>query len=211
MRHGAAIHEMGSEDLMQLLDGELTAERASEVAAHVSGCAECREMMAKLQESSAQLAAWKVGEVGQASQALERLRRRANEAARRRRGANLLGPRSAAVACGLLLALTFWAQRLPSRIQVDEQTVRAKLIKTASSNPKYPEEARRKKIQGEVILHIVVARDGSVKKLKVVSGDPILAKAAAEGVKRWKFEPTTVDGKTVEVESDVQIGFRLDP
>lgn len=211
MKRGVAVHEVTSEEIMQMLDGELTAERARLVAMHARGCAECRDLEAALREGSEQLAVWTVRDLGQTRQELENLRMRGKGRTRRWRFAALLRPRYAAAICAVILLLTFWAQRSPSRIQVDEQTVRAKLVKTESPDPKYPEEARKSNLQGEVILHIVVARDGSVKKLKVVSGEPVLAKAAAEAVSKWKFQPTVADGKAVEVESDVRVGFKLYP
>jgi len=56
-----------------------------------------------------------------------------------------------------------------------------------------------------------VARNGTVKQLDVVKGDAVLARAAADGVRKWKFRPTVVDGKTVEVESEIQVQFTLLP
>lgn len=89
--------------------------------------------------------------------------------------------------------------------------MRAKLTKDSAPNPRYPEEARRNCIQGVVNLHLLVAKDGTVKSLKVTSGNPLLAKASEETVKHWKFEPTLVNGKSVEVETNVEITFVLYP
>ena len=77
---------------------------------------------------------------------------------------------------GVALALTFWAQTSPSRIQLSEREVRAKLTKREAAQVQYPEEAKQKGIQGVVRIHIVVGRNGSVKQLDVVQGDPVLAK-----------------------------------
>ena len=129
---------------------------------------------------------------------MARLRQRTNEHGLGRIIGRVLRPRYLAGLCALLVALTFLAQMSPSRIHLQEPEIRAKVKKTESPNPMYPEEARRNGIRGEVQIHIVVGRDGSVRRLKVLSGEPILAKAAVEGVRKWKFEPTILDRKTVE-------------
>ena len=87
----------------------------------------------------------------------------------------------------------------------------AKLVKESSPDPRYPEEARKKGLQGVVKLHVLVAKDGSVKKLSVISGDPILAKSSLDTVRRWKYQPTLSNGKPVEVESVVEITFTIYP
>jgi len=113
--------------------------------------------------------------------------------------------------CLLLLGATIWTQLSPSRITLAQDALQAKLVKESSPDPRYPEEARKKGLQGVVKLHILVAKDGSVKKLSVVSGDPILAKASLDTVRRWKYQPTFSTGKPVEVESDVEITFIIYP
>jgi TonB family protein len=57
--------------------------------------------------------------------------------------------------------------------------------------PIYPELARRMHVSGTVVLHLVVAPDGSVSDAKVESGHALLGPAAQEAVKRWKFEPSS--------------------
>jgi TonB family protein len=55
--------------------------------------------------------------------------------------------------------------------------------------PIYPELARRMHVSGTVVVHLVIAPDGSVADAKVESGHALLGPAAQEAVKRWKFEP----------------------
>jgi TonB family protein len=55
--------------------------------------------------------------------------------------------------------------------------------------PIYPEIARRMAITGRVKLAVVIAANGNVKEAKVIGGHPILANAAMDAVKRWKYEP----------------------
>ncbi len=66
--------------------------------------------------------------------------------------------------------------------------------------PIYPELARRMHVSGTVVLHLVVAPDGSVSDAKVESGHALLGPAAQEAVKRWKFEPSSdISDLTVDV------------
>ena len=208
MKQNPIVHEVSPEVIMQLMDRELPAKREAELAAHLDDCSECRNLIEEFRMDSSQLAAWEIKDSGQAQLALEELRIRV---AKQRGWRTILRPRYAAAFCAVVLALTVWAELSPSRIHVDEQTVRTKLIKAESPTPKYPEEARRNNTQGDVILRIVVARNGTVKQLHVIEGDPVLAKAALEGVRRWKFRPTVVDGKSVEVESEIKVQFTLLP
>jgi TonB family protein len=75
--------------------------------------------------------------------------------------------------------------------------------------PKYPESARKKNIQGIVKLDVIVGKDGSVKSVKVTDGQKDLGKAAVKAVKQWKYKPTLLQGKPVEVETTVDLQFHL--
>lgn len=75
--------------------------------------------------------------------------------------------------------------------------------------PQYPEEAREKKIQGPVVLTALVGTDGAVRELKVVSGDPLLTRAATDAVRRWRFQPHQQDGRLVEFETQITVNFAL--
>jgi TonB family protein len=71
--------------------------------------------------------------------------------------------------------------------KIEKQAAQLRLIK--SPNAPYPEEARRKNIQGKVVLSIVVDAKGKVSDAKVLSGAPELIQAAIDSVKQWEFEP----------------------
>ncbi|MGE5322937.1 MAG: energy transducer TonB [Actinomycetota bacterium] len=75
--------------------------------------------------------------------------------------------------------------------------------------PHYPREARKKHISGDVILEFTISRKGSVENLRVVSGEPILARAAVEAVQKWKYRPYLLNGEPVDVESTTTIRFRM--
>jgi TonB family protein len=75
--------------------------------------------------------------------------------------------------------------------------------------PKYPEEARENGIEGTVRLHAIIARDGSIAQLELVSGHPVLAKSALEAVRQWLYKPTLLNGEPVEVDTTIDVIFSL--
>lgn len=64
-------------------------------------------------------------------------------------------------------------------------------------------------MQGLVVLKTLIAKDGSVADLQLISGHPMLASAAIDAVKQWKYRPYLLDGQPSEVETQVQINFTL--
>jgi TonB family protein len=76
-------------------------------------------------------------------------------------------------------------------------------------DPEYPEEARQRRIEGSVVLTALVGNDGVVRELKVMSGDPLLAKAATDAVRQWRFEPHRLKGRPVEFETRITVNFAL--
>ena len=96
---------------------------------------------------------------------------------------------------------------LPKRVRVSSGVIAGMLIKRVS--PEYPEKARKKRIQGTVFLSEVINKNGDVADLSVISGDPMLAKAALVAAKQWKYRPYLLQGQPVEVESQIQMNFTL--
>jgi len=95
----------------------------------------------------------------------------------------------------------------PLRIRIGGKVQQAKLV--SKFDPIYPPDAIVNKIQGAVRLHVVLAADGSVMKQDVVSGDPVLAKAAQDAVKQWKYLPTLLNDEPVEVDTEIEVVFAL--
>jgi protein TonB len=75
--------------------------------------------------------------------------------------------------------------------------------------PKYPGEAIEKRIAGTVRLHVIIAHDGSVAQMEVISGDPLLVKSALDAVRQWKYRPTLLNGEPVEVDTTIDVIFSL--
>lgn len=70
-----------------------------------------------------------------------------------------------------------------------------------SVQPHYPDLARRNNVYGSARLEVLVARDGSIKEIKVLGGSPLLVQASLDAVKRWKYEPGPAE-TTVVVKFD---------
>ena len=76
-------------------------------------------------------------------------------------------------------------------------------------NPTYPEAARSQHIEGPVVLNAHVLGDGSVGEIEVVAGHPLLAEAAMQAVKQWKFQSYSVNGQPVERQERITVRFSL--
>ena len=79
----------------------------------------------------------------------------------------------------------------------------------AKPNPIYPALARQARIQGKVQLHAIIDKDGRVSELQVVSGHPLLVKAALDAVQNWRYQPTVLNGEPVEVDTTIDVNFVL--
>ena len=75
--------------------------------------------------------------------------------------------------------------------------------------PIYPQEAKDKKVEGTVRLHVVIAIDGTIKQLDVLSGDPLLTQPTLDAVHQWKYRPTLLNGQPVEVDTEITAIFTL--
>ena len=76
-------------------------------------------------------------------------------------------------------------------------------------DPAYPREAEKASLQGLVTLNVVIGPDGVVKDLRPLSGPDVLARAAMDAVKWWRFQPYEVEGKPATVETTIEVEFRL--
>ncbi len=95
----------------------------------------------------------------------------------------------------------------PKRVRVGGQVQAARLVNRPT--PIYPALARQARIQGVVRLHAVIAKDGSVVELQVLSGHPLLVQAALDAVRQWKYQPTLLNGEPVEVDTTIDVNFVL--
>ena len=90
----------------------------------------------------------------------------------------------------------------------DKSAKKGKLIE--APHPIYPEEAKAKKIEGQVSVEIVIGEDGNVISARPVSGPELLQGAAKDAALKARFEPTVVDGKPAKVSGTMTYKFVLD-
>ena len=76
-------------------------------------------------------------------------------------------------------------------------------------DPQYPEAAKTQHLEGAVVLEAHVLGDGTVGNIAIVDGDPLLAEAATQAVKQWKYQPYVVDGRPVERQERITVKFSL--
>jgi TonB family protein len=76
-------------------------------------------------------------------------------------------------------------------------------------SPDYPAQARQLRIEGTVQLEATISKEGNVTNLKVVTGHPILARAAVEAVKQWKYRPYLLNNQAVEIDTQIAVNFKL--
>lgn len=110
--------------------------------------------------------------------------------------------------CALLVSLTVSGQQhYNDGVRISCPLLHSQPIKIV--RPTYPELARQTHVEGRVSLNCLVGRDGSVERIQVKKGHPLLIQAATEAVSQWKFKPLRLNGKAVEIETTVNIDFQL--
>jgi len=95
----------------------------------------------------------------------------------------------------------------PQRIRVSSGVSTGLLIKKVT--PTYPPLAKQARIQGHVLLQAEISKDGTIQNLQLISGHPMLAPAAIEAVKQWRYKPYLLNGEPVAVETQVDVVFSL--
>jgi protein TonB len=109
----------------------------------------------------------------------------------------------------------------PPSAEPVEQSYASKQIRIAGNlqssrliekpEPEYPALARQARIQGTVRFNATITKDGTVGNLSLVSGHPLLVTAATEAVRRYRYEPTLLNGEPVEVLTQIDVSFTLGP
>lgn len=143
------------------------------------------------------------------------------QADRRRRGAIWIS----LLVLGAILGAAFWwrwnrgweelESGLPNhetvsaeqpRVQVAAEVMQRLLVHKVE--PEYPPAARKLKLQGIIVLDIVVGRDGSVVGMRPMNGPDVLARSAMDALRWWKFEPYRMNGEPAVVETTVAVEFK---
>jgi protein TonB len=92
------------------------------------------------------------------------------------------------------------------RVQLSPQTAESVSV---SVPPDYPLLARQMKVQGAVSLQALISKEGTIQELQILSGPGILAAAAREAVKQWRFKPYLQNGRPVETQAKITVNFTI--
>ena len=95
----------------------------------------------------------------------------------------------------------------PMRVRVSSGVSTGLLIKKVT--PTYPQLAKQARIQGQVVLQAEISKEGTIQNLQLISGHPMLAPAAIEAVRQWRYKPYLLNGEPVAVETQVVVNFSL--
>jgi protein TonB len=75
--------------------------------------------------------------------------------------------------------------------------------------PRYPQNALSMRVQGAVQMEATINKEGNISNLKVISGDAVLARAATDAVRQWRYKPYFLNGEPVEIQTQITVNFRL--
>lgn len=107
-----------------------------------------------------------------------------------------------------LIQLAAGSEQLPQfGAPISQGLIEPVLVRKVS--PTYPPQARVQKITGSVVLDATVETDGSIRKIKIVSGPPILASAAASALGEWHYTPALLNGKRIATQQRITMVFKL--
>jgi protein TonB len=96
---------------------------------------------------------------------------------------------------------------VPGQLRVGGGVESAKL--RFAPKPSYPPLAKIARSQGVVKLEAIIAADGAIRNLRVLSGPPLLVDAALNAVRQWRYQPTSLNGVAVEVVTEIDVNFSL--
>jgi periplasmic protein TonB len=97
-------------------------------------------------------------------------------------------------------------QAAPHTLRISQGVSQGLLVKKVA--PVYPQRALSMRIQGAVELLATISPDGNVKDVKLLSGDTMLARAAMDAVKQWKYKPYYLDDKPLEIQTQITVNFK---
>ena len=95
----------------------------------------------------------------------------------------------------------------PTRVRVSGSFAETHLMRKVA--PEYPPKALQQKVEGDVVLKVVIDRLGVVREATYVAGNPILKEAAIDAAKKYRFHSYMLNGQPVEMETQLAVPFRL--
>ena len=95
----------------------------------------------------------------------------------------------------------------PRTIMVSQGVQAARLVHRVE--PTYPPLAKQIRREGHVDLHAIIATDGRIKSLEVVTGEPLFIQSALSAVQEWRYQPTLLNGEPVEIDTYITVVYAL--
>lgn len=99
------------------------------------------------------------------------------------------------------------AKPVASTVKVSQGVSQGLLVKRVQ--PVYPSQALQMRLEGTVLLQANITKEGKISNVKVLKGDNVLAKAAIDAVKQWTYNPYLLNGEPVEIQTQMNITFKL--
>jgi len=108
--------------------------------------------------------------------------------------------------------------RVPEKPRIESSVEPARRLKVTSLEPAmlthrvepaYPTLAKQTGREGRVELHAIIATDGSIQSLEVLSGDPLFYSSALAAVREWHYRPTVLNGQPVEIDTRITVVYKL--
>lgn len=96
---------------------------------------------------------------------------------------------------------------IPSRVRISSGVAAGFVIKKVA--PIYPDDARRAYIQGTVMLRVIISTEGDIVDLELLDGPIELAGSAVAAVRQWKYKPYLLAGRSITVETQIQVNYQL--
>jgi TonB family protein len=131
-------------------------------------------------------------------------------------GAQRFGVVAACALVALVTCTSALALRMDVKAPSTDQSAPAKVHVKATdltlvnhTMPVYPAEAKKEKVSGKVVLDAIIARDGTIADLRVVSGPALLQQSALDAVKEWRYKPYLLNGETVAVDTTINVVYTL--
>jgi protein TonB len=95
----------------------------------------------------------------------------------------------------------------PQTLRISQGVSQGLILKRVQ--PAYPAQAMQMRIQGAVQLLATISKEGQISNLSVLNGDSILARAATDAVRQWKYKPYYLNGEPVEIQTQITVNFKL--
>ncbi len=100
------------------------------------------------------------------------------------------------------------AQKAPQQtLRISQGVSEGMVVKRVQ--PVYPAQARQMRLEGKVELQANISQSGSISDVKLLSGDPVLGRAAMDAVRQWKYKPYFLNGQPIDIQTQITVNFKL--